>query len=664
MKSKSSKSMTARERFLMDQKSSKDFENVQATSHDYSHVIHIRDVSDQSENMNKIENQNNKENFDSKNTPEHTTINMINRIKLKSSVDAKDSFVNGSVKNFNKENHKCRDINTTRCTLQTLGTTKISTDNGNIKEIMSQEESNLEVSQNLKKGSLHCDSNIREQTRETNGNEDNVGQLKDSIIILDNSEDLVSNGVITNGWPDITGYTVEQKKENLKNLESKINSELCISSSDGDLEIPNKLESGKEDKALIDTLVKEKKDSKVSRFVRMFNRKDTGAAESGERSSLRKNQSRVWGMCLQIQSPNVEGEDEKDCGYKRCELASIKSEPLIDGSFSDKESNFEVISEKGRSSSSFNDIKVASNESLDFVAGDSVPEKRKNLKLTNDKQNLLRNGGGRRSFDRPQRTAKSLARRSNTLEDIDDSNNKFSRSSKTLPATPVSGVSGSGQDSNASHPFYRRFYSHCMILPMMKRRKETTKKFTEHKNAAIVNTSPQSTGIAWQNGEEKGENVNIEFTEISSVITSTKREVEIDDSPRKLPVIDDLLAEIMENVTLMELEVKEDEEKLESVHNTLDESIICSEDCGFSSTCIHSTETQPTVRVHSEGTVDTGATRGNDEVAGTTQTHNIDSWEGVFDSSFIQNLNPSDETRCPRPISRVESLISKFEQNP
>lgn len=325
--------------------------------------------------------------------------------------------------------------------------------------------------------------------------------------------------------------------ENLQNLDNKIYSELCTSSSDGEnlnLESPNKLESAQEEKALIENIVKEKRDSRVSRFVRMFNRRDTGTTESGERSSVRKSQSRVWGMCLQVQSPNVEGEADKDFLHKRCEIASIKSEPLIDGSFSDKDSSFEANSDRGRSSSSFNDIEAASQESLDYIICDNRHEKN-NIKLTAEEQNknLLRNGGGRRSFDKPRRTAKSLAKRSNTLDDVDDYTNKYSRSSKTLPATPTSGVTGLGQDSNASHPFYRRFYSHCMILPMMKRKRQTAKKCIEHKNSdTIIDTDPQSTAAVCQH-EDNVVNVNTELKEVLTARASIKRYEEIEDSPQK-----------------------------------------------------------------------------------------------------------------------------------
>lgn len=668
MTSNSIKSSTEKEKFFMDKKSSKKSENIKTvTSQDCSHVIN---VTEQNRNINVSEDPNNKDILNSKNSSELTTNNVNSMINSKSSSAKTNSFINGAVKTLDNESFesglenvsKGFNISATRHSLHAQGTTKLSRDKCNNEEIISTHGQDLEIRNgNYDELTLHCDSNQSENTKEKKQINVKKKEIQgDSKGNISNSEGPVPNGAVTtNGWPDMKGYTIEQK-ENLQNTEVKIKSELNTSSTYEEnlsSEIHDKADSAKEDKT--PTLVKEKKDSKVLKFVRMFNRKDAPTAEGSERSSIRRNPSRVWGMCLQVQSPNAEDENYIDFGSKWSERDSIKSEPLIDNNFSEIKSS-SGVTERGITSSSYSDIEEAGHQSLDSITCDSLNEKKKNLKLDNDKKNknLIRNIGGRRSFDRPQRMARILTKRSNTLDDVDSSSSIFSRSSKTLPASPTSGDTGSEQDSNVSHPFYRRFYSHCMILPMRKRKKETDKKFNECKTPnVVIDTSPQSTAVLWQNEEGSSNNVNEDFKEVHASAASPKKEEELNDSPRKLPVIDDLLAEIMENVTLMELDMEEGEKRL-SFHNLVEEGICKDPDNEHGVT--HNPETLSATRILNKSLTDIKDASRN---GGGTAADHSDSWDGRDNPEFKDTLAHTNGIKISRSSSRVGSLISKFEQS-
>lgn len=664
--SKSIKSSTEREKFFMDKNSSKESESIKtAASRDGSSVINI---TEQNENISVSVDQNN-EIISSKNSLEPTTNNLNSRINLKSPSEKTGSFMNGAVKTLDNESLKFElendskgsNLSTTRHSPHALGTVKLSRDKCNNEEIISTHGQDFEIKNgNYDESVQYFDSNQSKNTEEkTLINEKNLEIPRHSKVDVNNSEGPVPNGaVITNGWPDIKDYTVEQK-ENIQNVEGKMKLELNASISCEEnlsLEIHEKKDSAKDNKAPSEILVKQKKDSKVSKFVRMFNRKETPAAEGRERSSIKRHPSRVWGMCLQVQSPNAEEENDVDSGSKWTERDSIKSEPLIDNDFSEIKSSSDLETERGKTSSSYSNIEEAGHHSLDFITCDSSNEKKKNLKLDDKKnRNLIRNIGGRRSFDRPQRMAKILTKRSNTLDDV-DSSSIFSRSSKTLPASPTSEISGSEQDSNVSHPFYRKFYSHCMILPMRKRKKEMDKKFVEYKSPNIViDTSPQSTAVIWQNEEGCSNDVNGDSQEVHATAVPTKSEEEPNDSPRKLPVIDDLLAEIMENVTLMELDMKEDEKQL-SFHSPVEDGL-CPEP-GDDHSVTHNTETQSGIRIQKESLRDIGDSSRNE---GATADQS-DSWVGKDSSDFTDITAHTSGIKISRSSSRVGSLISKFEQ--
>lgn len=368
-------------------------------------------------------------------------------------------------------------------------------------------------------------------------------------------DDNLNNGrIITNGWPGINRYTVE-KLEDGTGLDNKPAVKLSPPKSIFLEECPgiHKLTGDADPDANTETLVNEKKESKVSKFVRIFNKKETSAEGGGERerSVVRKHPSRVWGMCLQVQSPTTEEED--DSSYKKSERDSVKSEPLLDSGYSDKESSLGVGIEGDRNSTSFHDVEAASFHSLDILNGDKKQDAEERDKLEN--LNLIRRSGGRRSFDKPEKASKP--KRSNTLGDPADSKAILYKTTKTLPATH--GLNELVHE-HASHPFYKKFYSHCVILPMRKKKKETAKKSMEDEAVSLVASAKEeettSSDVKKPEGEEDKPNEE-----------EKKEEVE---SPKKLPVIEDLLAEILENVSLMEKDIKDDEEKRLSLVDFLD----------------------------------------------------------------------------------------------
>ncbi|KAK3868190.1 hypothetical protein Pcinc_026410 [Petrolisthes cinctipes] len=363
--------------------------------------------------------------------------------------------------------------------------------------------------------------------------------------------------------------------------------------------------------------------SRVFRFVRMFNRKDVDAGlEGGERSSGKKNQRRVWGMCLQVQSPTAEEEERMYSQqavneHVKKEKDSVKSEPLLDHSCSERDSNTEL----GKTSS-FNGIECFKNNSLDTIMDDDVSEKKKSMKLPTDKKNMsfMRSTGGRRSFDKPERPSKLVKPRSSTLEDIINSNDMSARSSKTLPATPTSGTCTSSQDNATSHPFYRRFYSHCMVLPLRRKKKEGPKKPIEAAvGTTVIDKSPQRSAELWDGDTNQVERTS--DTKVSKPSTIEKEE-EFEDSPKKLPVIDDLLAEIMESVTLMDIDLKENEDKLAQVPAVIPEDI------------------------------------------GSTNETEVKGWESIDGAWSLPSVPEPEDTSnidLDESVSKVGSLISKFE---
>lgn len=368
--------------------------------------------------------------------------------------------------------------------------------------------------------------------------------------------------------------------------------------------------------------------SRVFRFVRMFNKKDVVDAgqEGGERASGRKHQKRVWGMCLQVQSPNADDEERMYSQqavnqHGKEEKDSVKSEPLLDQSCNKRDSSNELAK-----TSSFNGIESLKNN-VETVTDDSITEKKKSMKLPTDKKNksFMRSTGGRRSFDKPERPSKLVKPRSSTLEDIINSNDMCARSSKTLPATPTSGTCTTSQDHTNSQSFYRRFYSHCMVLPMRKKKKEGSKKPLDGAVAiTVIDKSPQRSAKLWDHDTSQ-----VERTSDAKVSkpTTIEKEEEFEDSPKKLPVIDDLLAEIMESVTLMDIDLKENEDKLAEVPVVVPEDNV-----------LH-------------------------HLASTSKAK-IKGWDSRDDPQILPSVpEPEDPPSIDlsEPVSKVGSLISKFE---
>ncbi|XP_045116017.1 RNA-binding protein 25-like [Portunus trituberculatus] len=311
-----------------------------------------------------------------------------------------------------------------------------------------------------------------------------------------------------------------------------------------------------------DEAEKAPKASKVSRFVRMFNRREVSQTEASlERASGRKTPIRVWAMCLQAQSPNKDDDDDD------LESSSevIKSEPHLDQCPSG--------SHKGAAppwgdTSSLGDVHTR--HSLDSMAGD-VEDKRRSLNIEVENRSLIRSSGGRRSFDKPQSRARLTTKRSNTLEDMDDSRHAVSRSSKTLPAKPTSAAAAGREAAPNTSPFYRRFYSHCMILPAKRRKRaknknrdnmeDSSSQGKEEPGLAGGGTVAQRDNDAGTGGEkeESEEAGKAGEGEGQAVSPLADFEDDFDDSPKRLPVMDGFLAEIMESVTLIEKEMTEDE---------------------------------------------------------------------------------------------------------
>lgn len=389
----------------------------------------------------------------------------------------------------------------------------------------------------------------------------------------------LNNGrIITNGWPGIDRYTVEKLEDNT-GLDNTPAVKLSPPKSIFLEECPgiHKLTGDADPEANTETLVSEKKESKVSKFVRIFNKKEANAESGGERerSVVRKHPSRVWGMCLQVQSPTTEEED--DSSYKKSERDSVKSEPLLDSGYSDKESSVGVGIEGDRNSTSFHDVEAASFHSLDILNGDKKGDAEERDKL--DNLNLIRRSGGRRSFDKPEKSSKP--KRSNTLGDPADSKAILYKTTKTLPATH--GLNELVHE-HASHPFYKKFYSHCVILPMRKKKKETAKKSVEDEAVSLVASAKEEEISPSDVKKPEGEEETPKEEE-------KKEEVE---SPKKLPVIEDLLAEILENVSLMEKDIKDDEEKRLSLVDFLDGRSEFDFDDSDSKSGTESTEKTPT----------------------------------------------------------------------
>lgn len=308
-----------------------------------------------------------------------------------------------------------------------------------------------------------------------------------------------------------------------------------------------------------DEAEKAPKASKVSRFVRMFNRREVTQTEASlERASGRKTPSRVWAMCLQAQSPNKDDDDDD------LESSSevIKSEPHLDQCPS---GTHKGAAPPWADTSSLGDVHTR--HSLDSVAGD-VEDKRRSLNIEVENRSLIRSSGGRRSFDKPQSRARLTTKRSNTLEDMDDSRHAPSRSSKTLPAKTTA-AAGREVAPNSS-PFYRRFYSHCMILPAKRRKRAKNKSRDNMEDSS--SQGKEEPAVAGGGTAEQRENDIVtegERKESKEAAGGGKDKTgqsegeavkgDFDDSPKRLPVVDGFLAEIMESVTLMEKEMTEDE---------------------------------------------------------------------------------------------------------
>lgn len=359
------------------------------------------------------------------------------------------------------------------------------------------------------------------------------------------------NGPVTNGWE-------EERKEESGGREA----EQCRDSASS---LEDKGRSGSEGQSLDDLAAGQeeaergRKASKVSRFVRMFNRRDgsqsqtqTEAASGAEteRASGRRSQSRVWAMCLQAQSPNNEDDDLPSS----CEV--IKCETQLDQCSRDSAASWADTSSLGTEDTQ---------HSLDSVTG--AEDKRRSLNIEVEDRSLIRSCGGRRSFDKPQSRSRLAAKRSNTLDDMDDAR-QAARSSRTLPAKP-STVGGTNSGSNS--PFYRRFYSHCMVLPNKKRKKgknKTTGNTESPSRKKKEEVSQSSDAVSEE--ERRASEGEVTKRETDKVEESAPKsspakrsikepEEEPDDSPKRFPVIDGFLAEIMESVTLMEKSMTEDE---------------------------------------------------------------------------------------------------------
>lgn len=358
------------------------------------------------------------------------------------------------------------------------------------------------------------------------------------------------NGPVTNGWDK------ERKDEN-----GGREAEQCRDSASS---LEDKGRSGSEGQSLDDLTTGQeeaergRKASKVSRFVRMFNRRDGSQSQSQteaaagagtERASGRRSQSRVWAMCLQAQSPNNEDDDLPSS----CE--AIKCETQLDQCSRDSTASWADTSSLGTE---------GTQHSLDSVTG--AEDKRRSLNIEVEDRSLIRSCGGRRSFDKPQSRSRLGAKRSNTLDDMDEAR-QAARSSRTLPAKTSTGGTNSGSNS----PFYRRFYSHCMVLPNKKRKKGKNKstgntESPSRKKKEEVSQSSDAVSEEERRASEgdvtKGETGKAE--ESSPKSSPAKRSIkepdeETDDSPKRFPVIDGFLAEIMESVTLMEKGMTEDE---------------------------------------------------------------------------------------------------------
>lgn len=556
----------------------------------------------------------------------------------------------------NKDNSDNHESETMSSKKQSVGNTSAflskSTSSGNSQEHNDNLMENSETLNDHCSGSKELDSLNIKQPIESNVSiqERKVGHAKDSNVISCNSDnEMVTNGtIITNGWPDIKDYSVERKKEN--EAYSIVDANASLKSCEpqyekGSLESHEKQESAKENEILLETLVKGKKESKVSKFVRMFNKKEANVMDNSERSSVRRNQSRVWGMCMQVQSPSFDDEYFKGCSYKKSEGDSVKSEPLIDNQYSDLESSLETGLNGSQTSSSFPDAEAMSYQSLD-IDRENLIAKKKNPNMETDSKvnvNLIRGIGGRRSFDKPQRP-KNLPKRSNTLDDDGNGVGVCARSSKTLPATPTSSTPKSEQNPSTSHPFYRRFYSHCMILPMKKKKKESAKKPANLKGPDII----IDTSSLCQNNEVGSRDLDGEG--VASKGNARITEKEQTDSPKKIPVIDDLLAEIMENVNIMEHEMEDVEIKRNSVIFSKQE--LLDSDCELRNNSSINTDNVSIVTGESGvAALDDGAT--NDSL-------DPSDWSGAASSSH--SPTPTNGTGIVRSNSRISSLISKFEQ--
>ncbi|XP_064086910.1 uncharacterized protein LOC135201691 [Macrobrachium nipponense] len=619
------KSYSARERFLMDQS---------ACNENEKSKLYVSESNKCASG--KFGNLNENDNSSSRRKSVTRTSNII---------------LNGSDLSRDQEIMSYGNMSKTNCVTKqpVINTTALLTGNGesNQNYTGSCTESNESLKDHVN-GNRPTDG-INSQPQTENGISNQViedGSVNQTSNKVCENEDVV----LSNGWPKIKDYQVECKGENNaytlveSNQDSKSNS--GFNDEESSLENHFKQESAKENEVLLENLVREKKESKVSKFVRMFNKKETVPLESKDRAPVRRNSSRVWGMCMQVQSPSFDDEYYKECSYKKDEKDSVKSEPLIDNNHSDFETSLEIGLNGSRTSSSFPEAEAASYRSLDLDR-EPVISKKKNSNAEADSKvgmSLIRSFGGRRSFDKPQRP-NNFPKKCGPPEEAECGNGLVSRTSKTLPATPTSNAPKMGADSASSHPFYRRFYSHCMVLPTRKKKKDHAKKNGDVKGPDILlDTAPicqieevESRDLDSESIFAKGKSCSIQVEEPS-------------DSPKKIPVVDDLLLEILENVNIVEHEIDDKEMKRKSIiyAGSLD-PFDCSE---FRNKSSLSTDDASTATGESGIVViDDGATNDSLEAS---------DWSGA--PSLTYSPTRGGFQGITRSNSRISSLISKFEQ--
>lgn len=383
----------------------------------------------------------------------------------------------------------------------------------------------------------------------------------DNAAKLPKDDQPVDKGV-TNGWGEEQGERgkdkadLEKEKEKEEMREEEQEEPQKPSSRDSASSLEDKIRPGSEEHS-VDGMTesqeeteKARKASKVSRFVRMFNRREAHQTEVGtDRASGRKSQNRVWAMCLQAQSPNKDDDDDLESSSE-----VIKSDSHLDQC---PDGTHKGNPPPWADTSSLGDV-----DTRQCQDGD-VEDKRRSLNIEVENRSLIRSCGGRRSFDKPQSRARLTTKRSNTLEDMDDSRHAASRSSKTLPAKPTAPGKETTTSSSSSSPFYRRFYSHCMILPAKRRKRGAKNKNRDNLEDSSSQGREEQSAASREStaGEENGGGGEAVAKGGENKVDEGKATAESspDDSPKRFPVIDGFLAEIMESVTLMEKEMTEDE---------------------------------------------------------------------------------------------------------